>query len=144
MSMKIDIDTSNYDATISVFRSKLPAFVPRLIIAGSHIIKENMQNEVRVRTGTLKASVREDIFPDHADITTNSGYGLYHDQGHRAFDVVPVNALALRIPLPSGAIIFRKKVHIPAVEGEHYVERTLQNFTNQFPDEIEGIYNELF
>lgn len=140
MSLRIDLDTSDYDVKMTILRNKIPEFTPRLVMEGAEIIDEEMHNTVPVKTGKLKNSIQKFVEPMSATIQTSSGYGLYVDEDTSPH-VIQGNPI-LRFEV-DGEIIFRRKINHPGTKGQHFRRKTLDNFQFRFLNRVRDVWNEL-
>ena len=139
MSLRIDLDTSDYDVKISLFRSKIPTFPTKAVRGATDIIDKNMVLAVPVKTGELKDSIRKSVIGNQGKVETTSGYGLFVDEDTKAHKIVGNPWLAF--PGRSGKIIIRHSVNHPGTTGQQFRRKTLDNSQQEILAEITNVYN---
>lgn len=116
------------------------ALMRRLVTAG---IRET-KFEVPRRTGNLGRSIHAgEITPELGQVIASTSYAAAVEFGSRAHDIVPVHATALRWAATgagrrltgsptkaaqrgaNGGVAFAKRVHIPAIPANPFMERGL-------------------
>lgn len=86
MSVRINIDTSDWDSKSTHLQDGLRVLPRRVLEEGSAIIEEELRGVVPIRTGKLQKSVMRLAIADvWAVVGTTSGYGRYVDEGTRFF-----------------------------------------------------------
>jgi phage gpG-like protein len=121
---------ADMDATVDRLGFELQAIVQRDYLTGQAL---------RARTGRLRASIgRADPetrshfestpITSTAVVGTNVSYGrTWEYDGLPARDIVPVRAKALRFEI-DGAVLFRKRAHIPAQPARPFLMPALLGF----------------
>jgi len=140
MSIRIDIDTSDWDAKSIRLRSGLDNLGSRIIEEGSALVEDELRNTVPVRTGKLRASVtRFSVTDTRAQIGTSSGYGRYVNDGvgPRIIRGSPI----LRFVI-DGVTFFRRQVFNPGFAGRHFKEKTIASAGIKIRDVIARIFKE--
>lgn len=140
MSLRIDLDTSDYDVKINLFRSEIPSFPIKAVKGSTDIIEKNMVQAVPVKTGELKDSIRKSVIGNQGKVETTSGYGLFVDQDTDPHKIVGNPWLAF--PGRGGEIVIRRSVMHPGTTGQQFRRKTLDNSQQQIIGEITRIYNE--
>jgi hypothetical protein len=138
MSVHLDINTDDYEVAIRNIGEGLQDFLPELVKESALIYRDEMKATVPVKTGKLKDSIRADIFPLSAEISTNSGYGLFVDEDTKPHIIRAVNARFLRFEI-DGTVFFRKQVFHTGTTGQHFRLKTIKRATPR----IEGLFDDL-
>ena len=140
MSVRIEIDTSDWDNKSQHLRTGLDHFGPRVIEEGSALTEEELRNNVPVRTGKLRASVtRLSITSNSAQIDTTSGYGRYVNDGVGP-RIIRGNPF-LRFEI-GGEVFFRRQVFNPGFPGRHFKEKTIASVGIKIKDIIERVFRD--
>jgi len=142
MSMKIKLDTKDYEIKFRVLRSAVRNFAPRLILKGTETVAEIMRGIVPVDTGALRDSIQTDIQPLRGEVSTNTGYGLFVDQDTAEHEIRAKAGKSLRFVI-DGQVFFRKKVVIPARRGAKFVQQTIGVFRQRWIRMLADTWNEL-
>ena len=135
--MRIDLDTTDYDVKMAMFRVNLPAFPTKAVKGATDIIEKNMILVIPVKTGKLRDSVKKSVIGNKGIVETTSGYGLYVDEDtkpHRIDSVVPIR--------DSGGIKFRFIGMHPGTTGQQFRRKTLDNSQQEIMGEILRIYDQ--
>lgn len=139
MSLRIDLDTSDYDVKMSLFRSNLPKLPIESVKGVTNIIERNMFDVTPVKTGALKSSIRKSIVGNSGIVETTAGYGKFVDEdtGPHKITGNPLLAFIWR-----GKLTIRHSVNHPGTKGQQFRRKTLDN--SQFPilSEIVRVYDE--
>lgn len=144
MSLRVDLDTKDYDIKMRVVQSlAIPNFTPEAVAAGADIIEEELQLAVPVKTGNLQSSIQKFVDTLSAVIRTNSGYGRFVDEPTGAHEIRATRAKALRIELSSGDVIFRKKIQHPGTAGHFFRQQAITNSMPRLLDKFVEIWNSL-
>ena len=98
MSLRIDLDTRDYDVKMSLFRVNIPTFPTKAVRGATDIIDKNMVQVVPVKTGELKASIRKSVIGNQGKVETTSGYGLFVDKDTKPHKIVGNEIILLRFP----------------------------------------------
>ncbi len=130
MSLNFDIDTSEYELTMRNLQDGMENFRSEIVAESALIMRDEMRNVVPVKTGKLKASIRADILPESAEISTNSGYGKFVDEDTephiiRAKGKEAGGADYLRFKI-GGTTIFRKSVFHTGTTGQQFRRKTIK------------------
>lgn len=139
MSLRIDLDTSDYDVKMRFFRSKLPSFPPKAVKGATDIIEKNMVQVVPVKTGNLRNSIKKSNIGMTGKVETTAGYGLFVDEDTKPHKIVgnPVLVFPWR-----GKIFIRRSVNHPGTKGQQFRRKTLDNSKQEILLEITSIYNQ--
>jgi len=142
MSMRIRLNTTDFEIKFRILRSAVRNFGPRFILKGTETVAEIMRGIVPVDTGALRDSIRTNIAPLRGEVSTNTGYGLFVDQDTEEHEIRAKAAKALRFVI-DGEVFFRKKVVIPARKGAKFVEQTIGIFSRRWIRLLADTWNEL-
>jgi len=140
MSIRLDIDTSDWDSKSIHLRSGLDKLGLRIIEEGSALVEEELRNTVPVRTGKLRASVtRFSLTDTSANIGTSSGYGRYVNDGvgPRIIRGNPILRFVIE-----GTVFFRRQVFNPGFAGRRFREKTISSVGIKIRDVIARIFKE--
>ncbi len=139
MSLRIDLDTRDYDVKMSLFRSVIPSFPTKAVKGATDIIDKNMVQVVPVKTGDLKASIRKSVIGNQGKVETTSGYGLFVDEDTKPHKIVgnPVLVFPWR-----GKIFIRHSVNHPGTKGQQFRRKTLNNSQQEIISELIRVYND--
>jgi hypothetical protein len=147
MSINFEIDTSDYEITMRNLDNGLQDFLPQLVAESAIIMRDEMKEAVPVKTGKLKASIRADILPESAEISTNSGYGLYVDEDTDPH-VISARGKAngganfLRFVI-DGNTFFRRSVFHTGTKGQHFRQKTIKRSMPRIDEVFENKLREL-
>jgi hypothetical protein len=130
MSFHFEIDTSEYELKMLQLSDGLQTFLPELVAESALIMRDIMKETVPVKTGKLKASIRADILPESAEISTNSGYGLYVDEDTEPHEIHARGKEAgganfLRFVI-DGTVFFRRMVFHTGTTGKQFRRKTIK------------------
>jgi hypothetical protein len=130
LRLDVDVDSSDYELTIINLQNGLPDFLPEIIAESAFILRDVMKEVVPVKTGKLKASIRADILPDSAEISTNSGYGKFVDQNTAPHEIHARGKEAgganfLRFTI-GGKTFFRRMVFHTGTKGQQFRRKTIK------------------
>jgi len=142
MSMKIRLNTTDYEIKFRLLRSAVVNFAPRFIVKSTESVAEIMRGIIPVDTGALRDSIRTDIQPLRGEVSTNTGYGLFVDQDTAQHEIRARVGKYLRFEI-DGVVFFRKRVVIPAHKGAKFVEQTIGVFRNRWVRLLRDTWNEL-
>lgn len=149
MSFRVELDTSDYDLKFGLIRSGMPKLAPSIVSESADVIEKAMSEAVPVKTGTLKNSIRKDVLPLSAVISTNSGYGLFVDEDTGPHEIIAKGGFSPR-GLPgslrfeiSGKTIFRRRIMHPGTKGQHFRLAAIEIFRNQFFDIVSTLWNKM-
>ena len=147
MSLNFDIDTSEYDLKMVQLQEGLENFRPELVAESALILRDEMKTVVPVKTGKLKNSIRADILPESAEISTNSGYGLFVDQDTKPHRISAKGKEAggadyLRFKI-GGTTIFRKSVFHTGTTGQQFRQKTIKRSIPRLDELFESKLREL-
>ena len=67
---------------------------------------------------------------------------IWEETGHKAFDIEPVSAMALRFII-EGEVLFRKRVHIPAEAARPFMKPALEINTEKIVAALQLTINEV-
>ena len=130
LRLDIDVDSSEYELTIRNLESGLKDFLPELVAESAFILRDVMKEIVPVKTGKLKASIRADVLPESAEISTNSGYGKFVDQDTEPHEIHArgkenggANFLRFKI---GGNTFFRRMVFHTGTTGQQFRRKTIK------------------
>ncbi len=138
MSLRIDLDTTQYDVKMNIFRSELPPFPEKAVRSATGIIEENLIPVIPVKTGTLKGSVRKSVIGKTGKVETTAGYGLYVDEDTKAHKITGNPLLAFQW---RGKLFIRHSVNHPGTKGQQFRRQALDNSRIPILNEITRIYN---
>jgi len=139
MSLRIDLDTSDYDVKMNLFRSNIPSFPTKAVLGSTNIVEKNMVQVVPVKTGELKGSIRKSVIGNKGLVETTSGYGLFVDQDTKPHKIVGNPLLAFQW---RGKLVIRHSVNHPGTTGQQFRRKTLDNSQQEIIGEIIRVYNE--
>ena len=139
MSLRIDLDTKDYDVKMRLFRVNIPSFPTKAVRGATDIIEKNLVQVVPVKTGELKGSIRKSVIGNQGKVETTSGYGLFVDEDTKPHKIVGNPWLAF--PGRSGKIIIRHSVNHPGTKGQQFRRKTLDNSQQEIIAEIINVYN---
>jgi hypothetical protein len=130
MSFHFEIDTSEYELKMLQLSDGLQDFTPQLVAESALIMRDIMKDTVPVKTGKLKASIRADILPLSAEISTNSGYGLFVDEDTAPHEIHARGKEAgganfLRFVI-GGTTFFRRMVFHTGTKGQQFRRKTIK------------------
>ena len=139
MSLRIDLDTSDYDVKMNLFRSNIPLFPSKAVKESTTIIERNMVDVVPVKTGELRDSIRKKVIGDKGIVETTSGYGLFVDEDTRPHEIEgnPLLAFPWR-----GKLMIRHSVQHPGTKGQQFRRKTLDNSFFPILEGIKRVYDE--
>lgn len=139
MSLRIDLDTNDYDVKMRLFRNALPEFPVKAVKGSTDIIEKNMVQVVPVKTGNLRDSIRKSVSGIQGKVETTSGYGLFVDEDTRPHKIVgnPLLVFPWR-----GKIFIRHSVNHPGTKGQQFRRKTLDNSRLEIIGEITRVYNQ--
>jgi len=140
LSLRIDLDTRDYDVKMRLFRSVIPSFPTKAVKGTTDIIEKNMVQVVPVKTGDLKGSIRKSVIGNQGKVETTSGYGLFVDKDTKPHKIVGNPWLAF--PGRSGQIIIRRSVNHPGTTGQEFRRKTLDNSQQEIISELIRVYND--
>jgi len=140
LSLRIDLDTSDYDVKISLFRVNLPTFPTKAVKGTTDVIDKNMTPLIPVKTGTLKASKRKSVIGNKGIVETTAGYGLFVDEDTKPHKIEGNPFLAF--PGRNGQIVIRRSVNHPGTKGQQFRRKTLDNSQMEIIGEIIRVYND--
>ncbi len=111
------------------------------VAQGTSIYESQMYIEVSgfIQSGKLQSSIRSEVFDDHGEVSTNSGYGKAVDEGRRALDIYPRIAKVLRFFI-NGRIVFAMESHPGPAKGHHFTKSTLFNARPRIISMIQDVY----
>jgi len=144
MSVEISVDTNEYDLMIGIIQSGTKDMMPFFTQQSALIIQDELEGAVPVKTGKLKRSIRSDIFGDSAKISTNSGYGLFVDLPTKPHIIKARNTPFLRIPLPSGEVIFRRQVFHTGTKGHFFRRKALNASSPRIKEMMQNKLRDVF
>lgn len=139
MSLRIDLDTSDYDVTMNLFRSNIPTFPPKAVRGATDIVEKNMIDVVPVKTGELKNSITKRVVGPTGIVETNSGYGKFVDEDTEPHKITGNPLLAFHW---RGKLTIRHSVNHPGTKGQQFRRKTLTNSQFQIISEIIRVYND--
>jgi len=147
MSLNFDIDTSEYELKMRNLEDGMQTFLPELVTESALIMRDEMKEAVPVKTGKLKASIRADILPESAEISTNSGYGLYVDEDTEPHEIHArgkenggANFLRFQI---GGNTFFRRMVNHTGTKGQQFRRKTIKRSMPRIDELFEEKLREL-
>jgi hypothetical protein len=136
MSLRLDIDSSDFDIKFATLNQNLNEFLPELVFQTSQIITDELRKTVPVKTGKFRASIRNDVYPEYAEISTNTDYGLFVDQDTEPHWIRAVNAKFLRFVI-DGKTFFRKKVWHTGTTGQQFHLKTIKRSVPRIEEMME-------
>lgn len=139
MSLRIDLDTSDYDVKMRLFRSNIPSFPTKAVSGSTDIIEKNMIPEIPVKTGELRDSVRKSVIGNQGKVETTAGYGLFVDEDTKPHKIV---GNPLLVFMWRGKLFIRHSVNHPGTTGQQFRRKTLDNSQQEIVGEIIRVYNE--
>jgi len=139
LSLRIDLDTSDYDVKMRLFRVNIPSFPLKAVKGSTDIIEKNMIPVIPVKTGTLRDSVRKSVVGNQGKVETTAGYGLFVDEDTKPHRIEGNPLLAFEI---RGKLIIRPFVDHPGTTGQQFRRKTLDNSQQEIIGEIIRVYNE--
>lgn len=139
MSLRIDLDTSDYDVKMSLFRNAIPQFPAKAVKGSTDIIEKNMVQVVPVKTGNLRDSIIKRVIGVSGIVETTAGYGLFVDEDTKPHKITgnPLLAFPWR-----GKIFIRHSVNHPGTKGQQFRRKTLDNSQPEIIREITRVYNQ--
>jgi len=132
MSLRIDLDTNDYDVKMRLFRNVLPQFPAKAVQGSTNIIERNMVQVVPVKTGTLRDSIKKSVTGMQGKVETTAGYGLYVDEGTKPSPGRYVPAIRKRI---------KTGTH-PGTPAQQFRRKTLDNSRQEILGEIVRVYDQ--
>ena len=139
MSLRIDLDTRDYDTKMRFFRNNLPQLPPKAVKGATDIIEKNMVQVVPVKTGNLRESIKKRVTGIFGIVETTAGYGKFVDEDTKPHKIIgnPFLAFPFR-----GKIIIRRSVNHPGTKGQQFRRKTLENSQQEVLGEIVRVYNQ--
>lgn len=139
MSLRIDLDTNDYDIKMRLFRNVLPEFPAKAVKGSTDIIEKNMVQVVPVKTGNLRDSIKKSISGIQGKVETTAGYGLFVDEDTQPHKIVgnPLLVFPWR-----GKIFIRHSVKHPGTKGQQFRRKTLDNSRQEILSEIVRVYDQ--
>ena len=142
MSVSIDIDTDDFDKTMTKVNDTVRSMPFRIVSEGAQIVQPEMANQVPVRTGYLRASIDSVVSENTSITSTHAFYALFVDQGTKAHWIEAHRSGFLRWEDSSG-VHFRRKVFHPGFSGRQFVAKTVEASIDKIRDMINRILGEM-
>ncbi|MCZ6583052.1 MAG: hypothetical protein O6761_07785 [Thaumarchaeota archaeon] len=139
MSLRIDLDTNDYDVKMRLFRNVLPQFPAEAVKGSTGIIEKNMVQVVPVKTGTLRDSIKKSVSGFQGKVETTAGYGLFVDEDTKRHKIEGNPLLAF---IWRGKITIRASVMHPGTTGQQFRRKTLDNSRQEIVGEIVRVYDQ--
>lgn len=124
ISVEITETGVSLEALVKGFRQEI---MNRFIELSTDYIKETMGNEVPVKTGKLRSSIKTEVSGETAKIGPTVYYWPYVEYGTSPHVIVPIRASVLAFEI-AGETIFSQRVFHPGTTANPFIERTMQQY----------------